>query len=292
MFMICNLCPRACNAMRTEHSGNGFCGMGTLPVVARIAPHFGEEPCISGTRGSGTVFFSGCTMRCVYCQNHEISLTGRGVTLTPKELADGYRMLEESGVHNINLVTADHFVEAVAESLSIYRPKLPIVYNCSGYTSPKTLTMLSGLVDVYLPDFKYASDSLAQKLSHAPNYVNTATAAIQEMLFQTGTPRYNDEGIMQRGVIVRHLILPANTRNSIAVLEHLKRNFGDELLVSLMCQYVPCGAAKNDPKLNRTITRREYDKVKRVLFGLELDGFTQDLSAATEEYIPEWTFEV
>ncbi|MBQ1943785.1 MAG: radical SAM protein, partial [Ruminococcus sp.] len=126
----------------------------------------------------------------------------------------------------------------------------------------------------------------------APNYVNTATAAIQEMLFQTGTPRYNDEGILQRGVIVRHLILPANTRNSIAVLEHLKRCFGDELLVSLMCQYVPCGAAKNDPKLNRTITRREYDKVKHVLFGLELDGFTQDLSAATEEYIPEWTFEV
>ena len=288
--MICNLCPRKCNALRTEHTGKGFCGMGTLPVVARIAPHFGEEPCISGTRGSGTVFFSGCTMHCLYCQNHEISLTGKGVTLTPKQLAEGYKMLEDAGVHNINLVTADHFAEAVAESLSIYRPNLPIVYNCSGYTAPKTLQLLDGLVDVYLPDFKYADDALAQKLSHAPDYVNTATAAIKEMIFQAGMPRYDEEGMMKKGVIIRHLILPAHTRNSIAVLEHLKRHFDGQALVSLMCQYVPCGEAKHHPKLGRTVTRREYDKVKRVLFGLDMDGFTQDLSSATEDYIPDWTF--
>ena len=173
--------------------------MGTLPVVARIAPHFGEEPCISGTRGSGTVFFSGCTMRCMYCQNYEISLTGKGVTLTPKQLAEGYKMLEESGVHNINLVTADHFVEAVVKSFEIYRPNLPIVYNCSGYTSPATLKLLDGLVDIYLPDFKYADDALAVKLSRAPDYVNTATAALKEMIFQVGAPRYDKEGMMKKG---------------------------------------------------------------------------------------------
>lgn len=286
--MICNVCPRQCNALRTEHSGDGFCGMGTLPVVARIAPHYGEEPCISGTRGSGAVFFSGCTMRCVYCQNHEISLTGKGRVLTPQQLAESYRMLEDAGVHNINLITADHFVHAVAESLSIYRPRVPVVYNCSGYTAPKTLHLLSGLVDIYLPDFKYADDATAKRLSKAPDYVNTATAAIKEMLFQVGEPCYDSEGLLQKGVIVRHLILPAHTRNSIAVLEHLKRRFGNQILVSLMCQYVPCGAAKNDAKLGRTITRREYDKVKRVLYSLDLDGFTQDLSAATPAEIPTW----
>ena len=289
--MICNLCPRKCNALRTSHKGEGYCGMGTLPVVGRVAPHFGEEPCISGTRGSGTVFFSGCTMRCVYCQNYAISQTGRGVTLTPRGLAEAYKMLEEAGCHNINLVTADHFAAAVAESLTIYRPHLPVVYNCSGYTSPKTLTMLDGLVDVYLPDFKYADDALAVRLSQAPDYVNTATAAIKEMLFQTGTPRYDSEGIMQKGVIVRHLILPAHTRNSIAVLELLERYFKNEILLSLMCQYVPCGEARRDPKLGRTVTRREYDKVKRVLFQLDMDGFTQDLASASADFIPEWTFE-
>lgn len=265
--------------------------MGTLPVTARIAPHFGEEPCISGKRGSGTVFFSGCTMRCIYCQNREISLTGRGVTLTPRELADAYKMLEDAGVHNINLVTADHFVPAVAESLAIYRPKLPIVYNCSGYTAPQTLNMLDGLVDVYLPDFKYADDALAVRLSQAPGYAGTATTAIKEMLFQVGEPRFDDDGMLQKGVLVRHLVLPAHTRNSIAVLQHLKREFDTQILVSLMCQYVPCGAAKQDPKLGRTLTRREYDKVKRVLFELELEGYTQDLSSATEAAIPEWHFE-
>ncbi len=289
--MICKLCPRKCGAIRTEHVGDGFCGMGTLPVVARVAPHYGEEPCISGSRGSGTVFFSGCTMRCLYCQNYEISLTGKGVTMTPQQLADSYKMLEESGVHNINLVTADHFVPAVVKSLELYRPKLPIVYNCSGYTSPATLKMLDGLVDIYLPDFKYASDDLAVRLSQAPDYVLTALAAVQEMLFQVGDAEFDGDGILQKGVIVRHLVLPANTRNSMDVLRLLKRQFGNQVLVSLMCQYVPCGKAKNDPKLGRTITRREYEKVKRVLFDLELDGFTQDLSAATEDFIPDWTFE-
>lgn len=289
-MMICNLCPRACGAVRTEHQGSGFCGMGTLPVVARIAPHFGEEPCISGTRGSGTVFFSGCTMRCMFCQNYEIFAENRGTVLTPRQLADGYKMLEESGVHNINLVTADHFVPAVVESLRIYRPRVPVVYNCSGYTASRTLSMLDGLVDIYLPDFKYADDRLAVALSQAPDYRNTALAAIKEMLFQVGSPRFDADGMMTKGVIVRHLILPSHTRNSIDALGELARSFGDQILVSLMCQYVPWGKAKGDPKLGRKITRREYDKVKNALFALGLDGFTQDLSSATAEYIPDWDF--
>lgn len=288
--MICNLCPRKCNALRTEHSGDGFCKAGTMPVVARVAPHFGEEPCISGTKGSGTVFFSGCTMKCVYCQNYEISDGHKGRAITAKELADCYKDLEAQGVHNINLVTADHYAPAVKESLEIYKPSVPIVYNCSGYTSPATLALLDGLIDIYLPDLKYADDMLAVKYSSAPNYVNTASAAIKEMLFQVGVPQFDSNGMMKKGVIVRHLILPSHTKNSIEVLDLLKRSFGSQILVSLMCQYVPVGRASDFPKLNRTITRREYDKVKSELFDLGLNGFTQDLSSASTDFIPLWDF--
>ncbi len=288
--MICNLCPRKCNACRTEHQGNGFCGAGTLPVVARVAPHFGEEPCISGTKGSGTVFFSGCTLKCVFCQNYEISDGHKGRAVTPKELADCYKRLEQQGVHNINLVTADHYVTAVAESLDIYKPSVPVVYNCSGYTSPKTLSILDGLVDIYLPDFKYSDDALAIKYSSAPNYVNTATAAIKEMIFQVGTPVIDEDGMMKKGVIVRHLILPSHTKNSLGVLDIIKRSYDKQVLVSLMCQYVPVNKAHDFPKINRTITRREYDKVKSELYALGLDGFTQDLTSASTDFIPDWNF--
>lgn len=288
--MICNLCPRKCNACRTEHQGNGFCGAGTLPVIARVAPHFGEEPCISGTKGSGTVFFSGCTLKCVFCQNYEISDGHKGRAVTPKELADCYKRLESSGVHNINLVTADHYVTAVAESLDIYKPSVPVVYNCSGYTSPKTLSILDGLVDIYLPDFKYSDDALAIKYSSAPNYVNTASAAIKEMIFQVGTPQFDSDGMMKKGVIVRHLILPSHTKNSLGVLDIIKRSYDKQVLVSLMCQYVPVNKAHDFPKINRTITRREYDKVKSLLFALGLDGFTQDLTSASTDFIPDWDF--
>lgn len=291
--MICNLCPRKCGAVRTAHSGNGFCKMGELPVVARVAPHYGEEPCISGTNGSGTVFFSGCTMRCVYCQNYEISNEDGGRTITPERLAECYKELEDKGVHNINLVTADHFAHAVVKSLEIYKPRIPIVYNCSGYTSPKTLSMLDGLVDIYLPDFKYADDFLAVKYSSAPNYVNTAIAAIHEMTFQVGLPQFDDDGIMKKGVIVRHLILPAHTKNSLEVLDIVKRRFGDQVLLSLMCQYIPMSKVSDSEfsRINRKITRREYDKVKLEMMRLGIDGFTQELSSADESYVPEWDFE-
>ena len=283
--MICNLCPRKCSAVRTEHSGSGFCQMGTLPVVARIAPHYGEEPCISGTNGSGTVFFSGCTMKCKFCQNHEISLTGKGTALTPEQLAEGYRMLEQSGVHNINLVTADHFVEAVVKSLEIYRPKLPIVYNCSGYTAPKTLSMLDGLVDIYLPDFKYADDSLAKKLSHAPDYSATALAAIKEMIFQVGTPEFDADGLMKKGVIVRHLILPGCTVDSCKVLDFISERLPKGTPVSLMRQYTPSPFCKISG-LDRRITEKEYNRVRDHMLALDLPGFLQEPDSADRDFIP------
>lgn len=288
--MICNICPRKCNAVRIEHSGEGFCKMGELPTVARVAPHFGEEPCISGTNGSGTIFFSGCTLNCVFCQNYEISYHNQGKIISPEELAECYKRLEQQGVHNINLVTADHFAHAVVKSLEIYKPRIPIVYNCSGYTSPRTLKILDGLIDVYLPDFKYSDNALAVKLSSAPNYVNTAVAAIMEMIFQVGLPKFNDDGIMTKGVIVRHLILPSHTRNSIEVLNIIKKMFNTQVLLSLMCQYIPMGRANEFPKINRKITRREYDKVKLEMTRLGLDGFTQELSSADEKYVPVWDF--
>ena len=251
------------------------------------------EAVVSGAKGSGTVFFSGCTMRCVYCQNYEISNEDGGRTITPERLAECYKELEDKGVHNINLVTADHFAHAVVKSLEIYKPRIPIVYNCSGYTSPKTLSMLDGLVDIYLPDFKYADDFLAVKYSSAPNYVNTAVAAIHEMTFQVGLPQFDDDGIMKKGVIVRHLILPAHTKNSLEVLDIVKRRFGDQVLLSLMCQYIPMGKVSDREfsRINRKITRREYDKVKLEMMRLGIDGFTQELSSADESYVPEWDFE-
>ncbi|MBQ1507519.1 MAG: radical SAM protein [Ruminococcus sp.] len=288
--MICSLCPRKCGAVRTEEYGEGYCRSGALPVVARVAPHFGEEPCISGSKGSGTVFFSGCTLGCVFCQNYEISAENKGRIITPGELADCYKRLEEQGAHNINLVTADHFAPAVVESLEIYKPRVPVVYNCGGYVSPAVLSMLDGYIDVYLPDFKYSDDSLAIKYSSAPGYTDIALAAIREMIFQVGEPELDDNGLIKSGVIVRHLILPSHTRNSIEVIDILRRNFSGQILVSLMCQYVPCGRAAEFPKIKRTLTKREYDKVKRELMLSGLDGFTQDLSSATKDWIPKWDF--
>ena len=288
--MICNLCPRKCNAQRSESSGGGFCRIGTNPVIARVAPHFGEEPCISGANGSGTIFFSGCTLGCVYCQNYEISSLHRGREITPQELADCYKRLEEQNVHNINLVTADHFAPAVVKSFEIYKPKIPIVYNCSGYTSPKILNMFDGIVDIYLPDFKYSNNELALKYSLAPNYVETATVAIKEMLFQVGFPQFDDRQMMQKGIIVRHLILPSHTKNSMGVLDILKKNYGNQILVSLMGQYIPMGNADKYEKINRKITRREYQKVKDYYMMLGFDGFTQELDSADRKYVPDWDF--
>ncbi len=284
----CRACPRSCAAYRGEHSGDGFCKAGTLPKVARIAPHYWEEPCISGKRGSGAVFFSGCVLRCVYCQNYRISAQSYGKEVTPQTLARCYQRLEENSVHNINLVGASHYIDAVLESLALYRPNIPIVYNCSGYETVESLRRLQGIVDVYLPDFKYADDQLALRYSSAPGYRETALRAIHEMVRQTGAPCFGPDGMLQKGTIVRHLILPMHTKDSMEVLGLLQENFQQQVLVSLMAQYIPCGKAQQYPEINRKITRREYQKVLKYLFALDLTGFTQELTAADVRFVPNF----
>lgn len=284
----CSLCPRQCGAQREEGVGQGFCRAGTLPKVARAALHFWEEPCISGKNGSGTVFFSGCTLRCVYCQNYEISSREKGQTITVERLAEIYRELEGQGAHNINLVNPTHFIPAIAESLRLYRPQVPVVYNSSGYERVETLRRLEGLVDVYLPDLKYADEDKARRYSGVSDYFFNACEAIEEMARQTGAPRFDEAGMLQTGTVVRHLILPGNTRNSMAVLAWLGEHVPDRVLVSLMGQYVPCGRAAQFPEINRRITRREYQKVQDSLFDLPLDGFVQQLSSAQKDYIPDF----
>lgn len=283
----CTLCPRRCGAKRSSLSGNGRCGVGADAVVARAALHFWEEPCISGTRGSGAVFFTGCPLGCIFCQNYAISRKKQiGKTVSPDRLAQIFENLTAQGAHNINLVTPTHFVPAILEALSIHRPTVPVVYNCGGYESLETLKLLEGHVDIYLPDFKYAEGRLAAELSDAPDYPETAEIAIREMIRQTGPAEYDADGIMTHGTIVRHLILPGHTKNSIAVLDWLAQNLPEGVPVSLMAQYVPCGRAAEFPPLDRRITKREYEKVQDHLFSLGLDGYVQERESASKSYIP------
>ena len=291
MSGICTVCPRHCGVIREASVGKGFCKMGENAVVARVAKHMWEEPCISGTRGSGTVFFSGCVLKCVFCQNYKISTQNFGKELTAQQLADCYKRLEQQGVHNINLVNPTHFLNAVIESLNIYRPAVPVVYNCGGYESVESLKKLEGYIDIYLPDFKYADNAVAEKYSRVNNYHETAVAAIAEMLRQQPQNIYDNNGIMAKGVIVRHLILPSNTKNSIAALNSLHNHFGSRLTVSLMAQYIPCGIAEQYPEINRKITRREYQKVFNRLTELDFDGFAQELNSAKSTYIPDFNLQ-
>ncbi len=286
----CNLCPRHCAALRTTETGNGLCQMGSTAVVARAALHFWEEPCISGTRGSGAVFFSGCNLHCVFCQNDQISRDNFGKRVSPAELSNIFRRLVEQGAENINLVTATHFVPSVLQALQLYRPPVPVVYNCGGYESVETLRALQGLVDIYLPDFKYGLCDAAERYSAAPDYPETAKAALLEMHRQQPACTYDERGMMQNGMIVRHLILPGNTRSSIAALEWLAQAL-PYVPVSLMAQYLPCGRAAEFPEINRRITQREYDKVLDKLFSLGLDGFVQERSSAKKNFIPSFNLE-
>lgn len=288
--MLCNLCPRNCNTNRTNDIGNGFCKSTFIPKVARIAPHFWEESCISGTKGSGAVFFCGCNLKCVFCQNYEISALNQGKYITTNQLAENYKRLEAMGVHNINLVSACHYIPAVLESFEIYKPNVPVVYNSSGFEKAETLKLLENAVDIYLPDFKYSDNKLAEEYSSAPDYKETVIKAIDEMVRQKGAPIFDSDGILKSGVIVRHLILPSHTKNSIGVLEILKERYGDKILVSLMGQYIPHGKAMEFDKLSRKITKREYKKVSDKLLELELDGFMQELSSADKQYIPKWDY--
>lgn len=288
----CMLCPRRCGAKREAGSSSGFCGMGADPVVARAALHFWEEPCISGTKGSGTVFFTGCSLKCVFCQNYQISTEKEvGKSVSVGQLADIFESLVAQGAHNINLVNPTHFALPIAEALRLRKLSVPVVYNSGGYERVETLKMLNGLIDIYLPDLKYADNTLAQKYSGAPDYVEHAKAAIQEMLRQTGEAQFDAQGMMIKGTIVRHLILPGNTRNSIAVLDWLADNLPDGVLVSLMAQYIPCGKAADYPEINRKITKREFQKVQDHLFDSKLNGFVQELKSASQGFIPPFNLE-
>ena len=286
--MICELCPRRCRTERNENSF-GYCGSGLLPRVARIAPHYDEEPPISGTRGAGTVFFSGCNLRCVFCQNYEISAQNVGKVITPYQLSEEYRRLEQMGVHNIEFVTPSHYVEAILESLEYYHPRVPLVWNSSGYDSAETLKKLDGVIDIYLPDLKYSDNDLAKRLSNCPDYTEIAISAIDEMIRQCGDTVI-EGGLMKRGVIIRHLVLPSHTKNSIGVLEIIKNRFGTRAAVSLMAQYMPAGRAVDFPDINRKLTKREYNKVLERFFDLELDGFAQELDSSDKKYVPEWNY--
>ncbi|MDY5349309.1 MAG: radical SAM protein [Candidatus Ventricola sp.] len=285
--MICSLCPRRCGAARTETAGSGVCGEGTLPRIARAALHRWEEPCISGTRGSGAVFFSGCALRCAFCQNEAISRGGCGEAVSIRRLADIFRELEDQGAHNINLVTAAHFIPAVLDALELYRPGIPLVYNSSGYESMETLRLLDGVIDVYLPDYKYIDPAMARLLSGAADYPDVAWAAITEMRRQTGKAVYDDQGMMTRGTLIRHLLLPGLTGDAMRILTRIRDELPDTP-VSLMGQYVPCGRAREIPGMNRRVTKREYDRVKAHMQMIGLDGYRQELEAASGEYVPDF----
>ena len=259
--------------------------MGPLPRVARAALHFWEEPCISGTRGSGAVFFSGCTLRCAYCQNHPISHGGEGKDITAARLAEIFRMLEDQGAHNINLVTGTPFIPAILEALDAFRPAIPIVWNSGGYEKVETLRMLEGAVDIYLPDCKHVSSRLSALCAGAPDYFSVASAAIAEMCRQTGDPVYDSDGMMRRGTIVRHLILPGCTVDSCRVLDFIAQSLPAGTPVSLMRQYTPVPWC-NLPGLDRRVTQREYDRVLAHFLALGLGGYTQEKESADAAYTP------
>jgi len=287
--MICNLCPRRCNAQRTKTENlKGFCKMPLLPSVARADLHFWEEPIISGENGSGTIFFSGCSLSCAFCQNYELSHNGFGKQISCERLAEIFKELEQKGAHNINLVTPTHFIYAIKKALEIYKPKIPIVYNSSGYELTESLRKLEGLVDIYLLDLKYISNDKAKLYSKAENYPEFAKKAVLEAVRQQPTACFK-EGIMQKGVIVRHLLLPQGTKEAIAVFDWVKEN-AKEAYFSLMSQYIPCGEAVTMPIINRKITSREYEKVVDYVINQNFPNvFIQERKSADKKYIPEFS---
>ena len=290
---LCYVCPHRCGVDRPEtmsSSGTfGSCGCGMKPIVARAGLHMWEEPCISGTRGSGTVFFSGCNLHCVFCQNYKISCEGFGKEITIPHLQKIYHDLIAQGAHNINLVTTTHFTQAIIESLK-EKLSVPVVYNTSGFETIDTLRKLQGKVQIYLPDFKYSDNLAAIKYSNAPDYFRITAAAIKEMHRQTGDYRIDDDGILQSGVVIRHLILPGLVDNSKRVIDWVAETFKPgQVLFSLMHQYIPCGDAAKYPEINRTVSKAEYKEIEAHLFASNIeDGFVQDGDAASCDFIPDF----
>lgn len=284
--MICSICPRHCNVDRSVNLG--FCQSPDNFRVARAALHFWEEPCISGKEGSGTVFFSGCNLKCVFCQNNEISAENKGVEISDDKLISIFENLISQGANNINLVNPTHYAKRLAKVLGRWESPVPIVYNSSGYEEVETLKALDGLIDIYLHDLKYIRAEKAMRYSKAEDYFEKASAALLEMRRQ-GEDKF-DGDIMKSGMIIRHLILPQNTNSSIAVLDFIKSNFPNTF-VSLMAQYTPCGDLSEFPEINRKITKREYEKVVNYAFDNSFDKlFIQELSSADKSFIPKFDF--
>ena len=294
----CRLCPRECGVNRKEGQ-TGFCQMDGTLRVARAALHMWEEPCISGKRGSGAVFFSGCNLRCVYCQNFDIAAGTRGKEISRERLSEIFLELQAQGAANINLVTPGHFAPQITEALRRAKKeglRLPVVYNTSSYESADTIKSLEGLVDIYLPDFKYISPALSAKYSHAPDYADVAKAAVAEMVRQCPRPVFDgdeaedpiEEGLLMRqGVIVRHLLLPGCTRDSKAVIKYLYETYGNQIYLSIMNQYTPLENVSAYPELNRKVTDEEYEEVVDYAIGLGVEqGFIQEGETAEESFIP------
>ena len=290
--MGCTLCPRNCGANRQNEIG--FCGASSAIKVARAMPHLWEEPCLSGKNGSGTVFFSGCQLKCVYCQNRVISDGRQGKVLTVEQLTDVFFRLADQGVHNINLVTPDPYLPQVARAVRSAKEQglsLPFVMNCSGYETVPSLQMLEGLIDIYLPDFKYMSPILAKKYSGARDYPSVAKAAIAEMVRQQPRAILGEDGMMHKGVIVRHLLLPGYMHDSKRILAYLYKTFGASVSISIMSQYTPI-AMEAYPELNRTVSEDEYDEVIDFAWQLGIrNAFIQDGAAASESFIPSFNGE-
>lgn len=294
MQNTCRLCPRSCNVDRD--SSHGICQVSNTVKVARAALHFWEEPCISGENGSGAVFFSGCPLHCVFCQNEEISHGKVGKEITIEQLAEIYLNLQAQGANNINLVTGTHYIPAIVESVTKAREqglKLPIIYNTSGYEKVESLKLLEGIVDVYLPDFKYMDKDLAAKYSHASDYPEIAKAAIDEMVRQCGGPVFDDNGFIRKGVIVRQLLLPGHVKDAKEIISYLHGKYDNRIYVSMMSQYTPMAhIAEKYPELNRRVTKREYESY--VSYALELgieNAFIQDRKVAKESFIPDFNCE-
>ena len=289
----CEICPHKCGINRNNNQ-IGRCKSKDTVKIALYSTHDFEEPCISGKEGSGTVFFSNCNMNCIFCQNYEISQLGKGKEITVDELAEIFLKQQEKGVENINLVTPTSYAYQIIEAIKISREKglkLSIVYNTNGYENVETLKDLAGFIDIYLPDLKYADNELCKKYSKVENYFEIATKSIKEMIRQVGNPKFDKNGIIQKGVIVRHLVLPGYIENSKKVLLWIKKNLPNEIYISIMAQYFPTYKAKEDEIINRKLTKEEWQEIEDYVHDIGIEnGFIQELGEHEEEYVPKWDF--
>lgn len=287
----CNVCPHKCKVNRLEGK-LGRCKCNDKIKIALVSTHMYEEPCISGTNGSGTIFFSNCNLSCKFCQNYEISQLGKGYEITIEELASVMIKQQEAGVHNINLVTPTMYAYQIIEAIKIARKNglnIPIIYNSNGYENVETIKDLKGYIDVYLPDLKYYSNEIAVKYSKAPNYFEIASKAILKMINQVGAPEFDEDGIIKKGVMIRHLVLPNHIQNSKNVLKWIKENIPEKIYIDVMAQYFPTYKAKEDELINRKLTKREYKEIENYFYLLDFkNGYMQELGEHEEEYVPKW----